>query len=210
MSKVQQKICLMIDSKTYGGIETHVCHLARGLLHHGYKVDLVLTTNHGIHPIFDGDELISSFTCKPNGGVFSLFQLLKNLNSDVVHTHGYKAGILGRLYGLTHNVTVVSTFHAGEKGNVKMRFYGWLDRLTALRTCCLCVSEQIARSLGRRAKVMQNFVEIPNYSSPPIVQANEIAFVGRFSSEKGPDLFSNIAKKITRASFCYVWQWSYV
>ncbi len=201
MSKQQKIICLLIDSKTYGGIETHVGHLAKGLIRSGHRVNVVLITDHGIHPVFDRDELLKTITLKPTAGIFSLFQLLSALDIRVIHTHGYKAGIIGRLFGLFNNLAVISTFHAGEKGNLKMRLYAYLDRLTAFRTHCLCVSEQIAKTLGPRAQIMENFVDIPKQNTDKFKQANEIAFVGRFSEEKGPDLFCDIATKLPKQTF---------
>jgi glycosyltransferase involved in cell wall biosynthesis len=194
-------ICLLLDSKTYGGIETHVYHLAKGLIASGHNVHIVLISDHGFHPVFDRDEFTRVLTYKPKSGIFSLFSLIKSLNVDVIHTHGYKAGILGRLTSIFHHKAVVSTFHAGEKGNGKIRFYTWLDRLTTFASHTICVSKQIAESIGKDVSIIQNFVEIPKEHSQSSSQGSKIAFVGRFSIEKGPDIFCNIAKNLPALNF---------
>jgi glycosyltransferase involved in cell wall biosynthesis len=167
----------------------------------GHNVNIVLINDHGFHPVFERDEFIRSITYKANKGLFSLLSLIKKLNVDLIHTHGYKAGILGRLLKIFHKKALVSTFHAGEKGNLKMRFYCLLDRLTSLITYRICVSEQIAKSIGKDARVIQNFIEMPKELPSSTKNASQIAFVGRFSIEKGPDIFCSVAKKSPLLNF---------
>ncbi len=47
------EIWLFIDSQTFGGIETHVLELAKGLLNHGNKVRVVLLTQYMPGTSFD-------------------------------------------------------------------------------------------------------------------------------------------------------------
>jgi len=95
----------------------------------------------------------------------------------------------------------VSTFHAGEKGNLKMRFYRWLDRITAKFSPCICVSKQIKQSANLTADVIENFVELPTKFFQTTQPASQIAFVGRLSYEKGPDVFVRLAKQLPQCSF---------
>jgi glycosyltransferase involved in cell wall biosynthesis len=201
MNNYHHNICLLLDSRAYGGIETHVYHLARGLIENGHKVHIVLISDHGFHPVFDRNECTRVLTYRPKNGIFSLFRLVRSLNADVIHTHGYKAGIFGRLVGFFYQKAVVSTFHAGEKGNGKVRFYTWLDRLTSFTSQSICISKQIAESIGKGVSIIQNFVEIPKDDFQGPNQESKIAFVGRFSIEKGPDIFCNIAKILPTLNF---------
>jgi len=201
MENERHTICLLLDSRTYGGIETHICHLANGLVTAGHRVNIVLITDHGFHPVFEGNEFTRIITYKSGKSVFSLLNLLKQLNVDIIHTHGYKAGVLARLLRIFHKKTLVSTFHAGEKGNLKIRFYSLLDRVTSFSTFRICVSAKIAKSIGKDVKVIENFIEIPKEHSLSTNQKLQIAYVGRFSVEKGPDIFCKIAKKLPKLSF---------
>lgn len=202
MSKNIRDICLLIDSRTYGGIETHVCHLAKELIALKHNVNITLVTDYGFHPVFDQHDVTQKIINRPVNGLTSLLAMFKNSETDVIHTHGYKAGILGRLIGRLYKIPVVSTFHAGEKGNTKLQFYAWLDRLTSLLSLRIGVSDEIARIVGPDTRTIQNFVEIPDSSIRGGNSNKKIAFVGRFSEEKGPDTFCKIAMNRPELQFC--------
>ncbi|MEY8215753.1 MAG: glycosyltransferase family 4 protein [Colwellia sp.] len=198
-------IALLLDSKDYGGIETHVANLAKGLHASGHSVQIILLNNYGKHPVLESDELLRSILIKLDGGLATLFTFLKESNINLVHTHGYKAGIIGRIIGKLAKKTVVSTFHSGEKGNLKVRLYRWIDSMTAHSFPCICVSEQIKESANLTAEVIENFVELPNklptrlFKTP--APTTQVAFVGRLSYEKGPDVFIRLAKQLPQYDF---------
>lgn len=198
-------IALLIDSKDYGGIETHVANLAKGLHSSGHSVQIILWNNYGKHPVFETDKFLRSILIKLDGGLLTLFSFLRDSNINLIHTHGYKAGIIGRFSCKLAKRSVVSTFHSGEKGNIKIRLYRWIDQITAHSFPCICVSEQIKKSANLNAEVIENFVELPR--TPPTklfkktVPATQIAFVGRLSYEKGPDVFIRLAKQLPQYAF---------
>ena len=206
-------IALLLDSKDYGGIETHVANLAKGLHSSGHTVQIILLNNYGEHPVFESDKFLSSMLLKLDGNLAALYNVLKKSTIDLVHTHGYKAGIIGRISCKLTKTAVVSTFHSGEKGNIKMQLYGWIDRMTASSSPCICVSEQIKKSANLTAEVIQNFVELPSNSPREAatklftksVKTNtapsQVAFVGRLSYEKGPDVFIRLAEQLPEYDF---------
>jgi len=195
------KVALLLDSKSYGGIETHVANLAKGLHQSGHNVQIILLKNYGKHPVFESQKLLNSLLFKLDGNVTSLFRLLKNSEIDLVHTHGYKAGIIGRITCILARKPVVSTFHSGEKGSFKISFYRWLDALSSRLSSCICVSEKIKKSVNSSAEVIENFVEIPKKNICKKL-SKQIAFVGRLSFEKGPDIFLRLAKHLPQFNFC--------
>jgi len=201
MTTENLKIALLLDSRDYGGIETHVANLAKGLHKSGHCVQIILLNNYGEHPVFESEEFLRSVLIKLDGSINALFKLLKNSNVNLVHTHGYKAGIIGRISCKLTQKAVVSTFHAGEQGNSKIRLYSWFDRITAHFCPCICVSEQIKKSSNLSAEVIQNFVELPSQSFKTTTPATQVAFVGRLSYEKGPDVFIRLAKQLPQYSF---------
>ena len=206
-------IALLLDSKDYGGIETHVATLAKGLHSSGHRVKIILLNNYGEHPIFESDEFLLSMLLKLDGSLTALYSFLKVSNIDLVHTHGYKAGIIGRITCKLMNTAVVSTFHSGEKGNIKLQLYGWIDRMTAHSFPCICVSEKIKKSGNLTAEVIQNFVELPSdlpeklatkllsKSDKTTAPSKQVAFVGRLSYEKGPDVFIRLAQQLPEYDF---------
>jgi len=195
------KIALLLDSRDYGGIETHVANLAKGLSKSGHSVQIILLNDYGEHPVFESEQFLRSILVKLDGKFSSFYKFIKNSNISLVHTHGYKAGIIGRISCKLNSTAVVSTFHAGEKGNIKMRLYCWLDRLTARSSPCICVSKQIKQSANLSGEVIENFVELPGKSFTTTSPSTQIAFVGRLSFEKGPDVFTRLAKKLPQYSF---------
>lgn len=200
MTNKTLKIALVLDSSSYGGIETHVANLAKGLVSSGHHVHIVLLNNYGVHPVFETDAFLRTMLIKLDGGIASFHQFIKSSTIDLVHTHGYKAGIIGRISCKLLNKTVVSTFHSGEKGDYKLRFYQWLDQLTASASPCICVSKQIKDSANLTAQVIENFIEMPANSLKNST-ATQIAFVGRLSIEKGPDIFLRLAKQLPHLPF---------
>jgi hypothetical protein len=72
----------------------------------------------------------------------------------VVHTHGYKCNLMGRVAARLTGSPVVATMHSGEPGTGKLRLYLALDRLTSPLGPAIAVSPSIARRLpGRRCIV---------------------------------------------------------
>ena len=201
MTTAHLKIALLLDSRDYGGIETHVANLAKGLNKSGHDVQIILLNNYGEHPVFEAEQFLRLRLVKLDGGLTAFFKLLKNSNISLVHTHGYKAGIIGRISGKLAGKAVVSTFHSGEKGNIKISFYRWLDRMTAYLSPCICVSEEIKKSANLTADVIENFVELPTSFIKTTTPATQVAFVGRLSFEKGPDVFLRLAKQLPQYAF---------
>lgn len=205
MTTKKLNIALLLDSKDYGGIETHVANLAKGLYSSGHSVQIILLNNYGQHPVFETDDFLRSILLKLDGSLTALFTFLKESNINLVHTHGYKAGIIGRIITTLANKAVVSTFHSGEKGNIKIRLYRWIDQITAHSFPCICVSEQIKQSANLTAEVIENFVELPSKLSTTLFEtptsATQVAFVGRLSYEKGPDVFIRLAKQLPQYDF---------
>ncbi|MCB1775039.1 MAG: glycosyltransferase family 4 protein [Gammaproteobacteria bacterium] len=182
-------IWLALDSRQAGGIETHVVQLANGLRDHGWHSRVVFLRDHGPHPMKDRLADRGLPWSVLDGRFFSLARLLRTARPSILHTHGYKAGIVGRLAARITGVPVVSTFHAGETGTGRVALYDRLDRWTsALSQQRIAVSQSIADRLPWPSSVMNNFVDVPD----PTTIGNQIAFVGRLSHEKGPDIFTRL------------------
>ena len=189
---------MLLDSRGIGGIESHVLHLAAGLQSRWGNVRVVFLENHGKHPLIKRlDEAGISWEYL-NGTLRSLLAALSR-RPMLLHTHGYKAGILGRIAALIRRVPVVSTFHAGEPGVGRIRFYNTLDRFTAGIGTAIAVSTPIKDRIPASAHLVHNFVPVPNH--PNGAKAPVIAFVGRLSHEKGPDLFCQLAAQVPNATF---------
>ncbi len=193
MSRQARYIWVLLDSRMIGGIETHVLELTHFLQKEGYSVTLCFLSNYSPHPLEPFLEQHQITYRYFDGSLFGLYKHLKKEAPAILHTHGYKAGLLGRITSLFTPTACISTFHAGEPGKGKLALYTKLDQKTAkLANEVIAVSDSIAKSLPQKTHIIGNFITPPLYSKKHPLQQNtaiRVAFVGRMSEEKGPDLF---------------------
>ncbi|PHS79027.1 MAG: glycosyltransferase [Rhodospirillaceae bacterium] len=193
-----QETWLLLDSRDIGGIETHVLHLACALQVHWGKVRVVFLKKYGEHPLTDKLNEAQIPWEYLSGSAYQLFKALSH-KPKLLHTHGYKSGIVGRVLAKGMNLPVVSTFHAGEPGQGKVRFYNFIDNLTAGFGEAIAVSEKIQSRVLSATHLIPNFVPMPQNQQSK--KSSSVAFVGRLSPEKGPDLFCEIAKQNPNLNF---------
>lgn len=185
------KIDLFLDSRDYGGIEAHVFQLAKALKAQRHEVTVLFFKRYGEHPLAQALAHEAIPVAFLSGRWRHVLNTLRQRRSDILHTHGYKAGIIGRFSALGRKTACCSSFHAGEKSTGKLALYTWLDRSTAfLANKVIAVSDEISRQLPISSKVLRNFVDVRLRNH----QGRDIAFVGRLSFEKGPDIYLEIAR----------------
>ena len=193
------KIWILLDSSQAGGIESHVSQLAVGLADQQVDVCVVFLQRYGEHPVYQQLQSQGIHYQVFTGKFSCLYKQLKKQKPTVLHTHGYKAGLLGRLAARLANIKVISTYHAGEINSGKLGIYDWLDRYSAfMANHVFAVSPIIAERLPCKSQVFDNFVDTRKITAS---QGKQIAFVGRVSHEKGPDYFLNIAQQLTAHQF---------
>ncbi|MEH6403910.1 MAG: glycosyltransferase family 4 protein [Sneathiella sp.] len=188
-----KQITLLLDSRSFGGIETHVGGLASALHRRGLEAQVTFLKDYGSHPLEVKlvDDNIPYHKCS------SLLSLIVHLSKNrpaVLHTHGYKAGIIGRIVATILLIPVVSTYHSGDPGTGLVWLYNRVDQWTAGLSKAISVSADISNSLPIPSALISSFVEIKPQNRS--FGSNCIAFVGRLSYEKGPDLFCEIASRL--------------
>jgi glycosyltransferase involved in cell wall biosynthesis len=188
-----QMIWLLIDSSGIGGAERHVATLAQSFVRKGLDPQVVLYADHGHHPWLTQLDAADLPVRVLRGHLSGLIGALAYERPRLVHTHGYKAGIVGRLVCRMLGIPVVSTFHAGERSNYPVAIYQFLDEWTSFLGSRIAVSDPIANHLPFFARVIPSFVAVPDYTYGAL--PGSVGFVGRLSSEKGPDVFCELAKR---------------
>ena len=200
-------IWLFLDSSSVGGIETHVMQLASGLASMGVDTCLVLYKAYPNSPIPELFQQLQSHHNSPHLSTLVLdgnptdlrHAIQRNGAPALIHTHGYKAGIIGRLTARLMRVPVASTWHAGEVPGGMVKVYDWLDRYSAaLAQARFAVSPQIQARLPVRSIIMDNFVAISDSS---LSSGQQIAFIGRLSEEKAPDVMLELAQQCPQHTF---------
>lgn len=194
-------IWLLLDGRGMGGIERHVCVLCRALIDRGIPAQAVLLTDHGRTHFIEALEAGRTPHRILDGSARSLFDAMRAQRPALVHTHGYKAGIVGRISARLAGLPCVSTFHAGERAPLPVGLYQRLDEALAFLSRPISVSADIAKRLPWASTVIPNFIPAP--AAPcagPL--SKRVAFVGRLSDEKGPDIFCKVAlSNAARAEF---------
>lgn len=199
MKANRNQIWLLLDSSKLGGIESHVFQLAKGLHDLGENTHVIFLSNYGKHPLRNALLENGITTTTLDGRISSLRNLMKTERPAIVHTHGYKAGILGRLMSKVYKIPCVSTFHAGEISTGKLGLYQWIDEKSAkLSSHLFAVSPQIASKLPSSTQVFDNFIDTKSINAS---EGDQIAFVGRLSKEKGADFFLDLAVIFPKLSF---------
>jgi glycosyltransferase involved in cell wall biosynthesis len=196
---VNNDIWLLLDSRNTGGIESHILQLAEGLNNYGVNTTVVFFTDYGEHPLRNSLQKLGIKSIDLDGRLSTLVKVARKNRPSIIHTHGYKAGIFGRLAARICAIPAVSTYHAGEISSGKLALYDWLDRKTArLASRVFAVSPQIAERLSVKTKVVDNFVSTSGLN---ITAGKQIAFVGRLSVEKGADYFLDLAGRFPDCQF---------
>ncbi len=182
----------LVDSSGIGGIESHITNLTRALNASGYVTKITLLKRHN-NPWFEQLESAKLDWQALEGGFINLIKAIKSQRPNLIHTHGYKAGILGRIAAKICNIPVVSTFHAGERGKFPVSLYQTIDEWSSFLGERIAVNDIIADKMPFKTQAIRNFILTKPHDTTtqkPLV----VGFVGRLSHEKGPDLFCKIAK----------------
>lgn len=157
--------------------------------------------------------------CPENGRYFEVFQRMlgesrvcafplnvRRIKPDIVHTHGFGAGLAGRLSGLGSGIPLVHTFHgffpmgAGAGGGAVRLLAEAI--LAPLARAAVAVSESERRLVerwcpgaGRRTVVIPNGVRSRTGPfTPQIASARiRVLVVGRLVHQKNPELAVRIA-----------------
>ncbi len=164
--KSGKKILRIYSRLNVGGPSYHVVNLSRGLEQYGYTTQLLV----GRPPEWEGDlfdyardQMTKVVVLEELGPKISIFNdlivflkivyLMICEKPDIVHTHTFKAGLLGRLAALvTFRPTIVHTYHghllSGYWGRVRTFILGSIERfLNHFTDAVVVVSEKIKKDL---------------------------------------------------------------
>ena len=198
---IRGKIWQLVDSQAMGGIEEHIHILTKELINKGNDTQVVLMKDYDFQPLRDllQNENIPIMHMPPS--LSGMLDMLRMHSPCLVHTHGYKAGIIGRFLSKIVGIPSISTYHNGDMGQGKLRFYTELDAFTGFLGKSIAVSEEIAERLPYSCTVINNFTSIPQKIACNENNSKIIAFVGRLSPEKSPEIFCKMSQSIPFLQF---------
>ena len=198
----------------FGGLEEVVIRLCGGLRRRGNRVGVVSVSSDSRGPPAFNDALetegveVHPVICPGRRYAREVAQvrdLVEEIRPDVLHTHGYRADVLHSRAARTSRTPLVTTLHGFTYGGAKNRLYEWLQvRSVRSYDAVVAVSQPLATYLEAHGvretalHVLQNaWRPRAEPESPAAARAElgipseafHVAWVGRLSGEKGPDLF---------------------
>jgi glycosyltransferase involved in cell wall biosynthesis len=233
------RILRVIARLNVGGPAIHVTLLAHKLGPPDYESLLVCghvepgegdmqyyAERHGVHPVIIPELGRALHPVRDVIAVWKLYQLIRQFQPDVVHTHTSKAGFVGRLAARLAGVPViVHTFHGhvfhGYFSWPKTQLFLWLERLTArMSDSIITLTEGLRRELAdayhvtRKSRIMvlplgldlEEFARMSRKTGAfrkdwgVAADAPLIGIVGRLAAVKNHGLFLEAALRV-RARF---------
>ncbi|MFC1884331.1 glycosyltransferase family 4 protein [Thermodesulfobacteriota bacterium] len=160
--------------------------------------------------------------------IIELYTILKKEDANLIHSHGYRADVIGVIIAKILNIPIISTCHGYISTNKILRFYNFIDRL-ALRffNKIISVSETIKRDLVKagvkknKVLVIQNCISFHGLSrikeefrdsmrDKVGIHKKDMAigYIGRLEKEKGLEYLlkagSNLCKEFKNLIFILV------
>lgn len=207
------KIFHLLAPARFGGLERVVHALATSQKKIGHDVRVIVLLERGVAeppltaelneasiPVIRIVQPARAFGAQRR----SILDISRKMKPDVLHTHGYLPDVLSASFGRSFHVARVSTMHGFTGGGWRNRFYEWLERRSYTRLdAVVTVSRKLAADLTSSASSRRTPIVLPNAWAPVDAQLSpetarqelglsagvfNIGWVGRMSSEKGPDV----------------------
>jgi glycosyltransferase involved in cell wall biosynthesis len=223
------KILQLISSGGMYGAEAVILNLSRTLqeVSHRSELGIFLNSPHPNTQLFDAATAAGieshMIVCKGRidwSVLESIRELVRKVDADVVHAHGYKADVYAYLALKKWQTPLVSTCHTWHDTDLSDRIYGAIDR-RVLRSYggVVAVSEEVKLRLlnagvaKEKVRYIRNGIDLrpfdrssPEYRSsreqrngPERHRADRPMRVGlacRLAHEKGVDLFLQMAERV--------------
>ena len=138
--------------------------------------------------------------------------LLANERPGILHVHGYRVSVLFTPVARALGLATVTTLHGFTGGDVKNRFFEWLQVRAARHVgCAVAVSEPIAARLRAAGVAAARLMVIPNARRPSALRSRAdarrrlgvvetgpiLGWIGRLSREKGADVLLNALARLS-------------
>jgi len=209
-----------------GGLFRHVLDLSRAQAARGHRVGIIADSSTG-GPRADeafreiAPHLVLGVTRLPMrrnphpSDLIALFQVMRKIaqtNADVIHCHGAKGGVYGRLAMPKKRALRVYTPHGGSlhysKDTLSGRINLAVERLLMLRTDLFLFesifsSEEFRRKIGDpgdRLRAVCNGISPPEFEPVAVApDATDLLFLGELRDIKGVDILIDAVAQLHKA-----------
>jgi len=196
MGGAEQVVLDLTQAQAATGAEVHLLAiLGEGDRNHSFLAHV--GTGVGVHPVHVPHRAYLEERR-------AIRERIRALGASVVHTHGYRADVLGSSAARAEGVPVVGTVHGFTGGDARNRFYEWLQRRAYRKfDRVVAVSEVLATEMRALPIDRSRIVTIGNARSRPTDLAEpevarrtlgapqdafHVGWIGRMSPEKAPDI----------------------
>lgn len=219
------RVLHLLAPAAVGGLESVVRGLASGQRARGHEVHvaLVLDSDPGlrhalVEPLEAAGVEVTEVRVPPRAYLRERRELGRVIGAwapDVVHTHGYRADVLGRGPAARAGVPTVTTVHGFTGGGWRNRLYERLQRRAFRRFgAVVAVSRRLADELAGSGVPREKVHCVPNAWAPAAAPAERAAargalglgegtvlgWVGRLTAEKGADVFLDAVARMGDAT----------
>lgn len=227
MEKQNRINLLFVCRPAEGGMKKHIIELCNGLDQKRFQIYVATFEPHIIEAELRNSS-VKVLACPLKGEInlftdlkacWQLIKFIKRYKIQIVHTHGFKAGLVGRLAAKVSGAPIIiNTVHNFIYTNNSLKFYQrllvlFIERLLKKFTDhYITVSKALARELIEKEKVSSKKIsviyngisldeKITEKSSPLIISSNDtikIGVIARLIKEKGVSVFLHMAKEVNR------------
>jgi hypothetical protein len=133
----------LVDRSIVGKAERYIATLRQVLKQSGFETEIALYADHGSNPWLDQSEAARASVRVLEGSFAGLSKALRYEGPGLLQTHGYKAGILGRVAARLAGFPVVTICYSDHRFGLPLNVYHWLDAWTSFLGERIVVSEAI-------------------------------------------------------------------
>lgn len=186
------EVWLLVDDGVGDEVGRHVLWLAQALHERHTAVRIVVLGEQGSRLAHLLAVPGLPITVVPNAPR-ALIAALRQQPPRLLHTHGGRAGLWGRICGCLLHVPVVSTVQTDGAGQKRRRLVGWGDALSLRLARGLIVLGGAPERPLPGAEVIEHVVPL---ARRPTALAGTVAFVGALSRRNGAQLFCRLANML--------------
>ena len=217
-----KKVTHVITSLGLGGTEKYLSTLV-DFQKDTYKVEIIILKEKGIIA-----EILQNkgYSIRVIKNIFSLYSYLKKSKPDILHTHLFRANIVGRIIGRLAGISVVISSQQSVD-SWKKPWHWWVERLSSHWVDCIIANSQAAGAvLQKKVNISEKKIKmvyigidpkniVPDRSREDICKEINIppdkdivVSIARFHKEKGshflPEIINKTIEKYKNAFFVLV------
>jgi glycosyltransferase involved in cell wall biosynthesis len=157
-NKKKIKVIHLVEELTIGGLEKILTSIVLNLDKKKYNVSVWCLREGGFFAnklIKEGFDvkILNILTSRNPLSIYKLYKLLKNCKFDIIHTHAYSAGTIGRMSAFLAGIPIIIS-HNHSVYDYYNRYYHFVEWLLSLITDrIICISDIVNRFANETQRI---------------------------------------------------------